>query len=133
MAEFKETLELLGFAPWFAEDAMAAGAELHRSIERGMQESCAAVFFLTPAFKDHGVLRNEINYATGRKTKLEDEFAIVTLVFRAEGDGPSEPAVPPLLRAYVWKEPTNDLEALREILKAIPLQVGPVQLKSSPL
>jgi hypothetical protein len=36
-------------------------------------------------------------------------------------------AVPDLLRTYVYKEPKNDLEGLREIVRALPLKVGDVR------
>ena len=37
--------------------------------------------------------------------------------------------VPDLLQQYVWKEPDSDLEALREIMKALPVSVGNVYWK----
>ena len=39
--------------------------------------------------------------------------------------------VPAMLKPYVWKEPANDLIALNEILKALPLEVGDVRFKSN--
>lgn len=49
--DFKTTLEVLGFDPWLDEDAMVAGAQLDRSILKGMQDSCGAVFFLDPSVR----------------------------------------------------------------------------------
>ena len=104
---------------------MPAGTEVHRGIKDGFENSCAAVFFITPAFKDEAFLRSELNYAVDQKTKHGDRFAIVTLVFSDDNGCKGE--VPDLLHSYVWKEPVTELEALDEILRAIPLQVGPVR------
>jgi hypothetical protein len=77
--DYKLTLELLGLKPWLDEDDMTAGAEVHREIQKGMKGSCAAVFFITPDFKDERHLRNEINYAITEKTERGDAFSIITL------------------------------------------------------
>jgi hypothetical protein len=121
---FKETLLLLGFSPWFDEDSMTAGTNLERGILRGFQESCAAVFFITPNFIDENYLATEVDYAIQQQRDKGDKFAIITLVF---GDGTAKGKVPDLLRRYVWKEPNSDLEALREIIKALPIKVGDVR------
>lgn len=123
---FKSTLSLLGFDPWLDEDAMAAGTELERGILRGFQDSCAAVFFVTPNFVDENYLATEINYAMAEKRTKGDRFAIITLVF---SDGERKGAVPALLRQYVWKNPGNELEALQEIIKALPVEVGRTRWK----
>jgi hypothetical protein len=81
------------------------------------------VFFITPQFADEAYLCQEINYAIEEKTAKGDRFAIVTLAFRGQ-DG-SKGLVPPMLRSYVWKEPENELDALSEIVRAIPLELGP--------
>lgn len=120
--EFKKTLEQLGFDPWLDEDAMRAGTELERGILKGFSESCAAVFFITTNFKDENFLASEVNYALIEKRKKGDKFAIITIVF----DAASRSNVPDLLHQYVWKEPVGDLEALREIVGALPVQVGDV-------
>lgn len=122
--DFKKTLESLGFEPWIDEDAMHAGVELERGILQGFNESCAAVFFVTPNFKDESFLGSEVSYAIAEKRKKLDKFAIITLVFTQEGVSGDVPA---LLQPYVWKEPKTDLEALREILKAVPVKPGVVQ------
>lgn len=124
--EFKKTLEILGFDPWLDEDAMSAGTELERALLQGFSDSCAAVFFVTPNYKDENYLASEVDYAIKEKRKKGDRFAIVTLVLK---DGDDKGVVPELLHRYVWKEPANELEALREVLKAIPVQTGDVYWK----
>ena len=124
--EFKSTLEMLGFSPWLDEDAMSAGAELERSILKGFEDSCAAIFFVTPNYKDENFLASEVDYAIQEKRKKGDKFSIITLVYQEE-DCKGE--VPALLHRYVWKQPENHLEALREILKALPIQTGDVYWK----
>lgn len=124
--EFKNTLELLGFDPWLDEDSMHAGAELERSLLKGFNDSCAAVFFVTPNYVDENYLASEVDYAIQEKRKKGDKFSIITLVL---GEGDSKGAVPDLLHRYVWKEPENKLQALREVLKALPVGVGDVYWK----
>lgn len=119
--EFKKTLEELGFSPWLDEDAMSAGVELERGILKGFEESCAAIFFVTPSYKDENYLATEIDYAISQKRKKGEKFAIVTLVLTTDG---MKGEVPALLHRYVWKEPQNDLEAIREIVRAIPVKLG---------
>ncbi len=122
--DFKETLELLGYEPWLDEEAMPAGTVLERGLRQGMKDSCAVIFFITPKFKDEGFLETEINYAAQEKRKKEDKFAIITLQF---GGKDSEGAsVPDLLTPYVYKTPKSHLEALREIVRALPVVPGPV-------
>lgn len=121
--EFKNTLQLLGFSPWLDEDAMPAGTSLERGILKGFEDSCAAIFFVTTNYKDEGYLETEIDYAIAQKRKKGNKFSIVTLVF---GEGDAKGTVPELLRPYVWKEPKSDLQALDEILKAIPIKIGSV-------
>lgn len=124
--EYKEALELLGFEPWLDEDAMSAGVELERSLIQGFKESCAAIFFVTPNYLDEQYLASEINYAIAEKRKKGNKFSLVTLVLDIDG---SKGVVPDLLQPYVWKEPRSDLEALTEIIKALPVKVGDVYWK----
>lgn len=119
--EYKKLLEELGLSPWLDEDAMSAGTELERGILKGFEESCAAIFFVTPNYKDENYLATEIDYAIAEKRKKGDKFSIVTLVFDVDG---KKGEVPSLLTRYVWKEPAGELEAIREILRAIPIAVG---------
>ena len=122
--QFKKTLEVLGFDVWLDEDAMPAGTSLHRGILEGFKDSCAAIFFITPNYKDEGFLETEVNYAITEKMEKGDKFSIITLVFSDEQGNIGD--VPELLRSYVWKQPQGDLEALQEIIKALPLKMGKV-------
>ena len=124
--EFKDTLEELGFDPWLDEDDMSAGSNLERALLQGFKDSCAAVFFVTPAFRDEAYLATEVDYAIRQKREKGDRFSIVTLVFV---DGSKKGLVPDLLKQFVWKEPASKLEAFREIVRAIPIAVGPIQWK----
>ena len=117
--EFNTTLKLLRYDTWMDEEAMNAGASLDRSLLDGMKKSCAAVFFVTPDYLDDGYLETEIDYAIQEKREKGDDFQIITLSL-CDNDG-NKGNVPDILRRYVWKEPENDLEALREIIKSIPL------------
>lgn len=119
---FFTVLKTIGFDPWLDEDAMIAGTELERGILQGFKDSCAAVFFITPNFLDEGFLRTEVNYAIGEKRVKGDRFAIITIVFT--GKKGEKGAVPELLKQYVWKEPPTDLEAINEILRAMPIAPG---------
>lgn len=124
--DFKNTLELIGFEPWLDEDAMNAGVELERGIKQGFTDSCAAIFFVTPNFVDEDYLSSEVNYAIAEKRKKKEKFSIITLVFEENG---VKGTVPELLEQYVGKEPKTDLEAIREIIKALPLQIGYISYK----
>jgi len=120
--DFKKTLDLLGYDPWLDEDAMPAGTSLERGLLQGMQDSCGAVFFITRSFKDEGFLKTEVDYAIAEKRKKGDKFAIITLQFVDKDGGTSE--VPELLKTYVWKTPKSSLEALREIVRGLPVIPG---------
>jgi TIR domain len=126
--EFKTTLALLGFNPWLDEDAMPAGTNLQRGILKGFSDSCAAIFFVTAEFKDESYLATEVDYAINEKQTKKDRFSIITLVF---GEGTTKGSVPDLLHRYVWKEPKSDLEALQEIIRALPILVGRLQWRAT--
>jgi hypothetical protein len=126
--DFKKTLEILGYAPWLDEDAMPAGTSLERGLFKGMQDSCGVVFFLTPSFKDEGYLETEINYAIQQKRTKADKFAIIALQF--VGENGVVGAIPDLLKTYVWKKPKTSLEALREIVRALPVAPGNIDWRS---
>ena len=118
--DFKETLKELGYELWLDDDAMPAGTLRERGLLQGMQASCAVVFFVTPSFKDEGYLATEIDYAIEEKRRKRDRFAIITL--RLEGNvDDSAPKVPDLLNRFIWKTPKTPLEALREIVRALPI------------
>jgi hypothetical protein len=119
VADFKSTLQLLGYEPWLDEDAMPAGTPLERGLLQGMKDSCGVVFFITPSFKDDGYLGTEIDYAIQEKRAKGDRFAIITLQF-ADVEGQIG-EIPELLKTYVWKKPKTSLEALREIVRALPI------------
>lgn len=89
-----------------------------------MQDSCGVVFFITPSFKDEGFLETEVNYAVAEKRTKSDQFAIIALQF-VDHNG-NTGVVPDLLKAYVLKKPESPLEALREIVRALPVIPGNV-------
>lgn len=120
---FKTALEVVGFEPWLDEEAMVAGVELERALLAGFKSSCAAVFFVTPNYVDKGYLASEVNYAIQEKRQKGDRFSIVTLVLVDEQGRAGD--VPELLKSYVWKSPVTELDAFGEIVKALPVQLGP--------
>lgn len=122
--QFSNALQILGLSPWLDEDAMNAGTDLERGLLSGFEDSCAAVFFITPDFKDESYLASEVNYAISQKRKKANKFSIITLVF-SDAAG-KKGTVPDLLRQYVWKEPESDLSALVEIVKALPVKIGEI-------
>lgn len=125
--KYKETLDTLGFDVWLDEDSMPAGTALHRGILQGFKDSCAAIFFITPNYKDEGFLETEVNYAINEKLQKGEKFSIITLVFTdAEG---KTGEVPELLKTYVWKQPCTDLDAIQEIIKALPVKLGEVRYR----
>jgi len=120
--EYFHLLKELGFDPWLDEDAMVAGTKLNRGIYQGFKESCAAIFFLTPSFKDEDYLEDEVDYAIDEQKEKGDKFSIITLALKDEHGKLGE--IPGLLRKYVYKEPNSQLEAFREIIRALPLETG---------
>ncbi len=119
---FYNLLKELGFDPWLDEDAMAAGETLHRALLKGMQDSCAAVFFVTPNYVDDDFLEQEIDYAISEKMQKKEKFSIITLSLPNKKEERGE--IPELLKRYVWKTPDNHLEAFREIIRALPITSG---------
>lgn len=119
VTEYKTTLALIGYDPWFDEDAMPAGTPLERGLLQGMRDSCGVVFFITPSFKDEDYLETEINYAIQEKRQKGDKFAVITLQFVGVDGKVGE--IPELLKTLVWKKPKSSLEALREIVRALPI------------
>ncbi len=116
--EYFRVLKTLGFDPWLDEDAMVAGTSLERGILDGFEQSCAAVFFVTHNFEDENFLATEVNYAMAQKRKKGGRFSIITMVISEKN---KKGKVPSLLEQYVWKEPQSQLEALNEIVRALPL------------
>lgn len=125
---FYDVLIQLGFQPWLDEEDGTAGDNLHRLLLAGMKASCAAVFFITPDFKDEKYLAHEIELAMQEATERGDRFRIITLSLGDETG--VRGVVPDLLRAKLFKEPKSELEALQEILKALPLRVGTTEWRN---
>tara|TARA_A100001391_G_scaffold180042_3_gene145312 strand:+ start:482 stop:1603 length:1122 start_codon:yes stop_codon:yes gene_type:complete len=122
--DYKSTLQSLGYDPWLDEDAMPAGTSLERGLLKGMSDSCGVVFFITPSFRDEGYLETEIDYAIREKRKKGDNFAIIAIQFVADDGSVGE--IPDLLKQFVWKTPKSELDALREIVRALPVVAGSV-------
>ena len=121
---YYHALKEVGFDPWLDESNMAAGANLERELLRGFEESCAAVFFITENFKDEKYLATEVDYAVIQKRKKDKKFAIITLRYT------NAAPVPGLLTPYIYKDVANDLEGFRELVRALPLELGPVRWKA---
>jgi hypothetical protein len=118
-------LKLLGFDPWLDESNMQAGSNLERELLRGFEESCAAVFFITENFIDQNYLATEVEYAVLQKRKKGKKFAIITLRYTDASP------VPSLLTPYVYKDISNDLDGFEELVKALPIELGPVRWKAN--
>lgn len=120
--EYFKTLKLLGFDPWLDEDAMTAGVPLDRSILSGMEDSIAAVFFITHKYEDENYLADEVNYAIAQ-IRNRKGFKIIGLnITDSKG---RKGMVPKLLTPYVYKtiKKSDQLEGLREIIRALPLEI----------
>lgn len=104
--------------------SVAAGANLEREVFRGFEESCAAVFFITEDFKDERYLAAEVDYAMMQKRKKNRKFAIITLRYTDAAP------VPGLLTPYIYKSVSNDLEGFNELVRALPIELGPVRWKA---
>lgn len=121
---YYNALKGVGFDPWLDKPNMAAGANLERELLRGFEESCAAVFFLTGNFKDENYLATEVDYAIRQKRKKGNKFAIIALRYD------STASVPSLLETYIFIDVTNDLEGFQELVRALPIELGPVRWKA---
>lgn len=117
--EVSTTLDALGYSPWLDEDRMKAGVNLERGLLQGFEDSCAAVFFVTPQFKDEGYVSTEIDYALIEKRKKGARFAIITLLIPDDDGAVGE--VPKILRPYVWKS-AQGVAIIREIVDALPIK-----------
>lgn len=120
---YYDALKEAGYDPWLDDPDMPAGTNFERAMFQGFTESCAAVFFITENFKDEKYLAAEIDYAVMQKREKGEKFAIITL--RYSDAAP----VPDLLTPYIYKTVSNDLEGFYELLRALPLEVGPVRWK----
>jgi hypothetical protein len=121
---YYDALREIGFEPWLDEPDMPAGTNLERGIFGGFEESCAAVFFITENFKDEKYLATEVDYAVMQKRKKGNKFAIITFRY------PNASAVPALLTPYIYKDVANDLEGFYELLRALPIETGPIRWKA---
>ena len=121
---YYNAMKTLGFDPWLDEPAMPAGANLERELFKGFAESCAAVFFITENFRDEKFLATEVDYAVMQKRKKGKKFVIVTL--RYTDSAP----VPDLLTPYIFKDVSNDLEGFNQLLRALPIELGPMRWKA---
>jgi hypothetical protein len=102
---------------------MPAGANLERELLNGFAESCAVVFFITDNFKDENYLATEVDSAVMQKRKKGKKFAVITFQY-------SETApIPELLMRFVYKRVTNDLDGFRELIRALPIELGPIRWK----
>ena len=119
---YKNALEVVGFEPWLDEDAMPAGTNLDRAILQGMQNSCAAVFFITPNYVDDGYLAKEIDYAVQEEHVKKDRFKIIALVLEDESGKKGE--VPVMLRRFVFQAPDHELTGFHQIIRGLPIQLG---------
>jgi len=124
--DYKNALLSIGFDPWLDEDAMPAGTQLERGLLQGFKNSCAAIFFITPNYVDENFLATEIDYAIAEKRIKKDKFSIITLVV---DENAGKYVIPDLLKPYVWKTPKNDLDAIKEILLALPIKPMQIEYK----
>lgn len=120
-------LKEVGFVPWLDEPVMPAGSNLERELLKGFQESCAAVFFITDNFKDEKYLATEIDYAVLQKRQKGKKFSIITLLCSDTA------SVPDLLIPYIYKKVSSDLKGFYEIVRALPLELGPIRWKVNAL
>jgi hypothetical protein len=120
---YYNALKELGFEPWLDQPDMPAGTNLERGILDGFEKSCAAVFFITENFKDESYLATEVDYAVNQKRKKEKKFTIITLRY------PNASPVPGLLMPFIYKDVANDLEGFHEIIRALPIELGPIRWK----
>ncbi|MCA9933339.1 MAG: toll/interleukin-1 receptor domain-containing protein [Anaerolineales bacterium] len=120
---YYKILSEIGFQPWLDNPAMPAGSLLERSLYKGLEDSCAAVFFITDNFVDEHYLAKEVDYAIEQKDAKGDKFAIITLVFSETQQ------IPKLLRRYVYKVIQHEIDGLYEIIRALPIELGPIRWK----
>lgn len=122
---YHAALTALGYAPWIDETDILTGDEIDRSIDQGIRQSCAVVFFVTENFRDNTYLRDEINYAKRELREKDNRFRIITLRFSKHAK------VPNLLDQYRYEDVENDLEGLAHIIRALPIELGPICWKDA--
>lgn len=124
--QYYRALQELGFKPWLDEHDIVPGDILHRALGDGMETSCAAVFFVTSAFKDERWIGREVDLAVHRQIERPGKFQLITLVF----DGAQ---VPKPLQTFVFANVGNDLDGFREIVRGLPIELGPARWKARAL
>lgn len=120
---YRDMLKTLGFEPWMDEDDMKAGDKLHRSIQQGFKDSCAAIFFITRNYVDEKYLATEVDYAMTEHYDKGDRFKIIVLVIAEPGENAEVPAP---LQQFVYKHPKSQFEGLTEIIRALPIKLEQV-------
>ena len=116
--EYSAVLKAMGLQPWLDEEVLKAGDTL--DLEKGMADSCAAVFFVTPAFKAVSWIKDEIEYALKQKKARGNGFKIITLRL-ADKKGKRRKIPKSLASASsVWKTPKTDMEGIKNIVEALP-------------
>lgn len=121
---FYNLLKSLGFEPWLDEKEIKAGSTIHREISSGFDSACAVVFFVTSSFEDERWIGREIDHAVSREIEHSDRFSVIALVF---GDA----TVPRALRDKRWVDVKNHVDAVREVVEALPVELGPARWRKS--
>lgn len=123
---FARLLKVLGFEPWLDEVANEPWENPSRGINKGMRQSCACVFFITPRFSDDKYVRDEISLALRLRTELgEDNFRVIPLVF-----GSNTPVPEILADSTTYHAFENELEAFEHLVKWLPVRVGAVHFRT---
>lgn len=123
---YKDMLRVIGFDPWMDEDDLKAGDKLHRGIEKGFKDSCAAIFFVTKNYIDENYLATEVDYAMTQHYEKGDRFKIITLLI---GEPDDDITVPSLLKQFVFKSPQSQFQGLTDIINALPLKIDNISFK----
>ena len=116
--KYKKALEMFGYSTWLDDD-MHAGAEPTNNISDGFQRSCAAVFFITPNFKETSFITMEIDCALKEKSCKNEKFSIISLLL---GNAKDTFTILTKLDDFVYKQPKSDLEGFCNIIEALPMQ-----------
>lgn len=128
------TLEGIGVKTWLDLKDLSAG-NIHRNIDKGMSDSCLAVFVVTDEFEDRTWIGREIELALQRKITHQNRFEILPIQVRAKGkDAPRVPEVLANVVAYKTVDAADgivDLEIVRYIVEALPVKLGVTQWKAS--
>ncbi len=114
------SLRLLGLKTWFDRDDIAAGDALVRTVDGAFSTCTAAVFFISDAFIDSGVIKKEIDRAIHEEAMRGDSFRIIPLVLAQHGG--SDSIVPKPFQTLAWKT-VDDVEIVPAILRALPQSI----------